>query len=212
MARLGSAPAPPAVARETRIIEHVVVNPPPVNVRIQLPEKKNALADPSTYAPAAPGLLVALFGLWAAHALAQRRDRKKAIYDLCETLKKLADEASAAAVLAWLENDSALRVSSIASTKRLLQSTGITATTLKRRTLARQTWARPRKFSIWPLRVFERRSIDLIREVAALRSVTMSDPFEDPNRNSDGSRVDRINAAVSMLYASVDRALFDYQG
>jgi hypothetical protein len=179
---------------------------------VQAPDKKNSLYDAGVYLPALPGMLVALFGLWAAHALAQRRDRKKAIADLCEALKKITAEASAAAIDAWIEPDPKKRASGVASTKRLLQSAGITATTLKRRTHARWSWGIAASLSLFPLRILERRSINLIRSVSALRQAAMADPFEDPSRGADMSRADAINAAVSSLIASTDRALFDYQG
>ncbi|WP_145169736.1 MULTISPECIES: hypothetical protein [unclassified Sphingobium] len=183
-----------------------------MHVHVHSPDKKNSLYDAGVYLPALPGMLVALFGLWAAHALAQRRDRKKAIADLCEALKKIAAEASAAAIDAWIESDPAKRASGVASTKRLLQSAGITATTLKRRTNARWSWGLSAPLSFYPLRIFERRSINLLRPVSALRQAAMADPFEDPSRGTDISRADAINAAVSSLIASTDRALFDYQG
>lgn len=194
------------------IIERVVVSAPPVNVQVNVPEKTKSLLDPGVYAPAIPGIIVALFGLWAAHFLAQRRDRKKAISDLCESLKKIVADASSVAVDAWLEPRAEQRASGIASTKRLLQSVGITATTLKRRTEARRTWAIASRKRLWPLKLVERRSINLIGDVAKFRRQAMSDPFEDPNRAADSSRSDAINAAASALIANADRALFEYQG
>lgn len=194
------------------MIERVIVSAPPVNVQVHVPEKKNSLLDAGMYAPALPGIIVALFGLWAAHELAQRRDRKKAISDLSEALKKIASEASSAAIDAWLEPKAANRAAGIAATKRLLQSAGITATTLKRRTLARQTWAWATRKRLWPLHLFERRSIDLLQEVSDFRKVAMADPFEDPKRGADATRADAINAAMSALVAKADRALFDYHG
>lgn len=193
-------------------IERVIVTAPPVNVQVNVPEKKNSLFDAGVYAPAIPGIIVALFGLWAAHFLAQRRDRKKAISDLCEALKKMVGDASTAAIDAWLEPNADERASGIASTKRLLQSVGITATTLKRRTEARRSWAIASPKSLWPLKLVERRSINLIGDVAKFRRVAMGDPFEDPKRTADPTRSDAINAAASALIANADRALFDYQG
>ncbi|MBR2270158.1 MULTISPECIES: hypothetical protein [Sphingobium] len=205
-ARTESLPLPKAT------IERIIVPAPPVHVHVHAPERKNSFYDPGVYLPALPGMLVALFGLWAAHALAQRRDKKKAVADLCEALKKMAAEASASAIDAWIEPDGAKRASGIASTKRLLQSAGITATTLKRRTQARWSWQLAKPMSIFPVRLFERRSINLLRDIFVLRQAAMADPFEDPGRGADVSRVDAINAAVSSLIASADRALFDYQG
>ena len=196
----------------TQQVERIIVSAPPVNVQVLVPEKKSSMFDVGAYAPAFPGILVALFGIWAAHALAQRRDRKKSISDLCESLKKITGDATIASIDAWLEPKAAKRASGIASTKRLLQSAGITATTLQRRTRARQSWGIVAKKSFWPPRLFEKRSIDLIREVTNLRQVAMADPFEDPTRGADASRSDAINAAASSLVATADRALFDYQG
>jgi hypothetical protein len=199
-------------SNQTQVIERIVVPSPPVNVQVNVPDKKSSLLDAAVYAPAMPGILVALFGLWAAHALAQRRDRKKSISDLCEALKKMVGVASSSAIDAWLEPVAADRVSGVASTKRLLQSAGITATTIKRRTDARRSWGIANKVSIRPFSVLERRSIDLISHVARLRQIAMQDPFEDPSRGADSSKVNSINAAASSLISSADRALFDYQG
>ena len=194
------------------VIERIIVPAPSVNVQVHVPEKKSSLLDAAVYAPALPGIMVALFGLWAAHELAQRRDRKKAIGDLCESLKKIVIDASTVAIEVWLEPKASKRASGIASTKRLLQSAGITATTLKRRTEARRTWARASPMRLYPFKIFGRRSIDLVRPVYNLRQAVMADPFEDPNRGADAAQANTVNSAVSSLFAMIDRDLFDYHG
>jgi len=193
-------------------IERIILRSPEVHVQVNVPEKKNTVWDAGVYAPAIPGIIVAIFGLWAAHELAQRRDRRKSIGDLCESLKKIVGDASSAAIDAWLEPNASERAAGIASTKRLLQSAGITATTIKRRTQARQTWAWARARTRWSVKFLERRSIDLIADVSRIRQVAMDDPFEDPERVADMTRADAINAATSTLISAADRALFDYQG
>lgn len=197
------------------MIERVVVTPPDVKVYVQLPDKRNALFEVGTYAPALPGLLVALFGLWAAHELAQRRDRKKAVYELCETLKSVAEKAASIATEAWLEGDNDKRVSAVASSKRILQSAGVTATTLKRRTLKRRSFAWVEcslRERIKSRKLVERKHIDVTRDVYLLRREATEDPFEDPTRASYPQKADSIAAILGTLCSNTDRALIDYQG
>lgn len=140
--------------------------------------------DPLIYAPAIPGVLVALAGLWIAHWLTSKRERNKAKLDYCEQIKALVDDAVAASTEAWIREEGLERERKIKETKRLIQQVGAAATRLKRLT-ARST-------------------IDVIIEVSELRRVATKDPFEDPTRTADSSHIENIMAAADLICSKID--------
>jgi hypothetical protein len=153
--------------------------------------------SPSLYAPALPGVLVALFGLYVGHVLARSRDRRKEISDLCDSLKAVCDDAADAAVEAWLLESGPDRDLKIQQTKRKLQSVGIAATTLKRR-------AESTPWRLMRLLGQPTRTIDVLSNVAHLRRTATSDPFEDPSRKSDAGRAGAVTSAAAGLESAID--------
>lgn len=152
---------------------------------IRVGDQTRGIWDPAMYAPALPGVLVALATLLIGHLLSSYREKTKRFGELCAALKAAADEAAMSAMAAWRCTAGAERLAAIHDTKRKLQSLGIAATTLANAT---------------------RRggSIDLIHEVANLRRAATADPFEDPCRPSDDSQTGAIMAALSAITFKID--------
>jgi hypothetical protein len=73
-----------------------------ITLKITPPE--SSLLNPAFYAPALPGVAVAVLGLWLGHVLARSKDRRKEIADLCDKLKLAAAQPSDAAMEAWLDD------------------------------------------------------------------------------------------------------------
>jgi hypothetical protein len=160
---------------------------------IKLPSDTKQLTDLSIYAPAIPGLIVALVGLYIAHRFSAYRDRRKELSELCSATKELADEAASSALRAWAQNVGNERLEAIQETKRKLQLLGVSATTLAARTRGRK-------------------SVDLSREVAGLRRAATADPFEEPERVPSDAQTGPIMAALADLYAKADERFLQYAG
>lgn len=161
------------------------------------PEKKD-LTDLALYAPALPGVLVALAGVWFGHWLSQKRDRRKEISDACSEIKDLAGMAVDAAISAWTAKVGDKRRSSVKETYRRFNILGIAATSLRDRTDAKPLFRR-------------QKSIDLTSAVFALRKSAMMDPFDDPSRAASSANVDQINTELSALWAEVGRQFLNYK-
>lgn len=157
---------------------------------IQLLDQQHGWTDPSIYAPALPGVLVALVGLWIAHRLAWKRERRKEILQHKNVLQDVLTEVEAICNSAWLADPGAERMAKIKLAKSRLQDAGVTATDLNRKTAQGLMGALRSLFSDRPM------SINLIYEIAQLRDVATADPFEDPARPSDASRIDDISAII----------------
>lgn len=154
--------------------------------------------DFGIYAPAIPGLIVALLGLWIAHRLSVRRDRRKEILELCDAVKTAVGEAEQACALAWLAPQGPERLAAIHQAKSKIQMLGIMATDLHRRT-ARGLFA-----ALYCLFGDCVMSVTVIEEIARFRDLATSDPFEDPVRLSDNSRIEDIAAAAAEIHARVN--------
>ena len=153
-------------------------------ITLQLsPPAPKSLADLSIYAPAVPGVLVALAGLLIAHWLTTRRDRRKEVADLCAEIKKAADEAATAAMSAWLLISGDERRAAIHDVKRRIQNLGIASTYIAGRTKGR---------------------INLSSNVAAFRKAATRDPFEDPEREGTEGQHGPIMADLAKFMGAVD--------
>lgn len=147
------------------------------------------------YAPAVPGVVVALAGLWIAHRLTLVRENRKSLLELCEQVKERCDAAAIACATAWLSEKGLERERNVKEAKRLLQRVGTAATNLKRRTQPKTSF---QQSCSSPL------PIDILAEVSELRRVATSDPFEDPIRAADGSHVEIINTVASSICDKID--------
>lgn len=149
--------------------------------------------DPALYAPAIPGVIVALLGVWLVHRLTLQRDRRKEIVELCNATKDAAATAEAACIAGWLSTVGDERTAAILEAKGKLQALGIAATHLQHRTCQGAIRAIRSVFSGMDM------SINVINEVAALRSVATDDPFEDAQRPPDASKGFSISTAAGAL-------------
>jgi hypothetical protein len=148
------------------------------------PSPKNVW-DVSLYAPAIPGVVVALVGLLIAHWLSVQRDRRKELREICNELKTEADDAAKSALTAWRLGPVQERIEAVHDTKRKLQAVGILATTLARRTSRRSC-------------------IDVTQQVAELRRAATVDPFEDPVRSADDRQAGAIMVTLADLLNRVE--------
>jgi hypothetical protein len=159
-------------------------------VRLTVIPPERDWLDASVYAPALPGVLVALIGLLIGHLLSRRRDQRVEVSGLCDQLKELADGAAAVSVEAWLSGPTPERALKIHETKRKIQALGVAATTLRRRSRGFASGLREFFGSAhW--------GIDVTREVSHLRDAATQDPFEDPDRGEDGTKAVDISVAVA---------------
>ena len=186
---------------------------PVTKVYIQQPQKEHALADFATYAPAVPGVVVALLGLFASHKLSQWRDRDKAVIDLAVDLKETAEDAAGIAVDAWLDANPSTRLIKVHNAKQKIQALGIGATNLALR--SEQHGRRKFNELSWRQRFekrsfFTKRRVHVIKEVSAFRRAADADPFEDPTRGADSSRIPKITKALGNLTSMIDRSLTEY--
>lgn len=172
----------------------------PIVVNVTLAQPARGWTSPEIYAPAVPGVLVALAGLLIAHRLTQARERRKEVHELCIALKKSAADANEAIVKAWLAGVGASRLLDVEDAKRRIQSLGIAATDLKSRT------GRLR-FPYW-----RRSELDVTAEVSRLRTAATRDPFEDPERAADPSQLREVSQAVGELSIRIDRRFADLFG
>ncbi|MBY0383256.1 MAG: hypothetical protein K2W78_15210 [Xanthobacteraceae bacterium] len=160
-------------------------------IQVQLVPAKPGVLDPQLYAPAIPGVIVALLGLWIAHCFSARRDFRKEVADCCSDLKGLVDEAFTAASKAWVADPGSDRIAAINETKHKIQVLGIASTTLSRKTKG---------------------SVDLSSEITKFRRACTSDPFEDPTRIAENVVPADMLTAMIDLYARADHKLIDYWG
>ena len=138
------------------------------------------------------------------HALSRRRERRKEILDLCGNLKALADEAVEAANEAWLCEGEKDRLLKIHETKGRIQTIGIAATTLRRRSTGRLAGLREL--------IGRKQSIDVREQVALLRRAATQDPFEEPDRKPDATKLGDIALARSKIHYGLDSAFNDVFG
>jgi hypothetical protein len=95
-------------------------------------EYGNKLFSAETYAPAIPGVVVALFVLFVSNFISGRRERRKELLSLCDNIEELIDAAVEAVSDAWVSQKED-RVSKVAVAKRKLQMLGSNITELSRR-------------------------------------------------------------------------------
>lgn len=180
----------------------VIVNVPassqPQAITIQLDPRPPSWTDFAIYAPTIPGLVVAVLGLWVAHKFAAARDRRKEILELKELTKDALENAGEACTAAWLAAAGAERPSELIEAKSKLQTLGITATDLRRRT------QRPWYIHIWHLFTDCPLAVDVVNDVARLRNVVTNDPFDDPTRGPDEIKVSEIAALASEIRSRID--------
>lgn len=209
------APSPIADNRPVIIVRVPKTQLPAPNVYIQQPQKDHALADLTTYAPAIPGVVVALLGLFASHKLSQWRDRDKAVIDLANDLKQTAEDAAAIAVDAWLDSNPGTRLIKVHNAKHKIQALGIGATNLALR--SEQHGRLVFNDLNWKERLgkrsfFARRRVHVLKEVSSFRRAADADPFEDPTRGADSSRITKITKSLGNLTSKIDRSLTEYGG
>jgi hypothetical protein len=150
------------------------------------------------YAPAIPGVIVALLGLWIAHWLTARRDRRKEVLELCENVKAAVLEAETAGIGAWLSAPGADRTKTVREAKSKLQNLGIMATDLNRRTSTGVV-------GVVCGFLFDRiLSINVVREVARLRDAVTDDPFEEPDRPLSEEQINDIRAAANEIVGRIN--------
>jgi hypothetical protein len=174
----------------------------PLSLDVAAPPAKGFF-DLSVYAPAAPGVIVALAGLYIAHHLTRSRERAKAIGDVCEKLKELTDSAVQSAVDAWEAPPGADRLAKVRTAKRLIQKVGTSATALRNRSGRRGKWNS---------RFCKQSEIDILQLVSDLRRAATADPFEDPERDADSSRSNNILSAGTIIQTAIDRQYHDKFG
>jgi hypothetical protein len=198
----------PAIAdQEPAGVTHEIVLRPSINVQptpvtIQVPSTPVSQPLFAAYAPTL-AVLIALCGFYIVHKLTQQREREKQLHDLCEALKALAGGASKAAITAWLAEPAPGRGELVHEAKRQVQAVGIAATYLGHRSL-KDARLLPWKERLRQKRWLGRAKIDLAKEVVMLRKAVTADPFDDPNRASDPSAVNRIQLALARLTSSID--------
>lgn len=163
---------------------------------IRISEKPNSLLSPTLYAPALPGIAVAIIGLFVAHYLSRVRERRKEIRDVCDRLKTQAEKCVEVSASAWAEADNTKRATMVAETKRRLKILGITASHLRQST--RASWMNPMR--VWSL------ELDVRHLVIRLRQACTKDPFDDPSRQSTSVPWDDLESALSDLELGTDDA------
>jgi hypothetical protein len=163
-------------------------------------------ADPSIYAPALPGVIVAILGLWIAHRLSMRRERRSEVLRLCDAVKGAAADTVAICTKAWMAAPGDERNGLIQEAKSRLQTLGSMATNLRRRSGVGTLRTVKSLFVDGPI------SIDVLGEIAAMRDLATGDPFEDPTRDSDASRVNDMRAKIANIDASIDMHFFKIFG
>ncbi|MGA0563657.1 hypothetical protein ACO2RV_14530 [Ancylobacter sp. VNQ12] len=163
---------------------------------ITISEKPTYLLNPSLYAPAIPGIAVAIIGLFVAHYLSRVRDRRKEVRDICDKLKDQAEKCVDVSALAWSELDGTKRASLVAETKRRLQILGTTASHIRQST---------RTGCFNPMR-FWSSELDIRHLIVRLRQACTKDPFDDPSRLPAAVPWDALEKALSDLELGTDDA------
>lgn len=162
--------------------------------------------EPILYAPAVPGIIVALIGLWISHALTRRRERRKEILELCDFVKGKAEAAVDASTEAWLNAPGEHRLHKVEAAKHRIQSLGISVTNLKNRSRKGYWHSIVCLFKERPL------AINVSSNVASLRRIVTDDPFEDPNRAPDKARATLVSVVATELIARVDEQFAELYG
>ena len=162
---------------------------------IQITSARQDWSDLAIYAPALPGLIVAFLGLWIAHHLTRRRERRKEIFESCAALKEALEGFQQACESAWLSIRGEERSKAVHDVKSRLQSLGMMATDLSRRSTQGKVCALIALFCDYPM------SVNVKNDIAALRDIATADPFEDPRRPSDDSVLFDIRAQVGVIDA-----------
>ena len=169
---------------------------------IQLTNQSHGWTEPSIYAPALQGVMVALVGLWIAHRLAWRRERRTEILQHKKALQDLLSEVETICAAAWLAEPGPDRIANIKLAKARLQDAGVKATDLNRKTKQGIAGALRSTFADRPM------SINVIYEIAQLRDVATGDPFEEPMRPIDDSHIDDISAIIREINAKTYQDFF----
>lgn len=149
------------------------------SVSLKLAPPKSSMLDMSVYAPAIPGVLVALVGVWLTSRLAQRRERRKEVLELCDKFEVKVDEALTAVDAAWHSQIGYNRDIETKKTKRLLQDVGRLATSIRKHSAC----GRLREFLCFigfSKRITE---INVISSVSSLKRAIFTEDFEEPNRS-----------------------------
>ncbi|MCA1510250.1 hypothetical protein [Bradyrhizobium sp. NBAIM01] len=170
----------------------------PQTIAVQLEPRPTAWTDLALYAPTLPGVVVAVLGLWVAHRFAQIRDRRKEVLELKELAKSSLVEATEACTAAWLDAADDDRPAKLMAAKRKLQTFGITATDLKRKTKQGVATHLRHLFFDCPL------AIDIVNDVGRLRNLATNDPFDDLEREPDRDKAEDISALTTEILARID--------
>lgn len=173
---------------------------------VQLEPRPPSWTDPSIYAPTLPGVVVAVLGLWVAHKFAAMRDRRKEFLELRDVAKDALDEAESSSSAAWLAPADATRPEKLMLAKSKLQAFGTTATDLRRRT--KQSLMTHLRHVFWDVPL----AVDVVNDVARLRDLVTSDPFDDPNRQPDSIRASDIAALCAQIRGLMDMRFFQLYG
>lgn len=187
----------------------IIVQPAKVAVQIEVPKKDNDLFQPSTYASALPGVLVAIAGFYVVHALARRRDREKRLIDTSQLVHELAGEAAAAAAEAWTATKGPKRSLAVNEARQQFQMLGLAVTRVQG--VAAKIARRRSIGDCWTSRslkgLLARHTIELKEELKNFRTTALKDPFGDPNRGPDQGVVADIHIELGNFSHALDKAV-----
>ena len=166
--------------------------------RFEIPknEAPGKLYQVDTYAPAIPGVIVALFVLFVSNKITSLREKRKELLSLCDDIEEQIESAVAAVSEAW-KSEIDERPQKIAVAKRKLQILGSNITELERRS---------------PAKIFgiqHKKSINCLDEMSLLRRECTIDPFEDMERNSSDGNINGIHAAADTLLGMIRKRFHD---
>ncbi|MET1110187.1 MAG: hypothetical protein ABWX67_01525 [Allosphingosinicella sp.] len=135
-------------------------------------------------------MFVAVLGLWIAHWLTLRRERRKEAGTLCDELTELAEGAVSAALVGWDAAAGPDRVGATYKAKWEAQKVGLAATRLHRQTSGPMSTG-----------------IDVTKHAAIFRTALFDDPtdeFLDANRAANGSKSPALHGALAGFVGKVN--------
>lgn len=140
--------------------------------------------DLANYAPAIPGVIVSILTLFLAHHLALKKEKRKEKLEMCENIKKIADDAVTAAIDAWNCVPGEDRRIKIFTTKQKFLMLGRSVTDIDK---------------------YSGHKINVVNDIVRLRRAATVDPFEDSERCAQPEMCDGIISALSDLISELDR-------
>jgi hypothetical protein len=172
--------------------------PPARLVIIEAPPPKPSTW--STLIPALPGVAATIVAIWAVHRLTKSREREKAVFDLYKATGEVVAPIKDSAAKVWSHRRGPDRKQALAETKWRLQQLGASVERLRRLSRRKKwQWA-------WPPRADV--SIHMRVEMKDLRDAITADPFEDPDRNIDKSRIEGVEQAIGFFLTALDEKFY----